>query len=216
MHIANVIFDLDGTLLDTSKGILESIAYAADCLGYPELPEETLRKFIGPPIQQSFVSYYGADEETAQKAADVFRDYYKSTALYGAVPYEGIYALCKALQARGVRMAVATYKREDYAVKLLQHFQFDEYCNPMHGGDNNNTLKKEDIVRSCLREMHGTIQNTILVGDTYHDALGAEKLSLPFVAALYGFGFKTNEDVEKYPHFGVIRTPEELLTALDK
>jgi len=208
--IRNVIFDLDGTLLDTTEGILESAAYAAKQLGYPELPRETMLKFIGPPIQRSFTEHYGATAEQAQAAANVFREYYKTQALLKARPYDGIFALCETLQGNGIRMAVATYKREDYAVELLKHFGFDRYCDPMHGADNNNVLKKEDIVDLCMREMGAGKAECVLIGDTEHDAAGALKAGIPFLAVTYGFGYKAGGDVQMQGTLlGVADTPEE-------
>ena len=208
--IKNVIFDLDGTLLDTREGVIESAKYAAKQMGYPELPHETMLSFVGPPIQNSFMNHYGCDQETAQKAANIFRDHYKNTALLLAEPYEGIYDLCELLKENGVRMSVATYKREDYALTLLRHFNFHKYCDPMHGADNNNALKKEDIVRMCQEEMGATKENSVLIGDTDNDAKGAVKADTPFIAVTYGFGFKTEEDVVKYPYIGVAKKPMEI------
>ncbi len=208
--IRNVIFDLDGTLLDTREGIIESVKHAGKELGYSELPYETLLKFVGPPIQQSFMEHYGCDKETAQKAADLFRDYYKTVALLKAEPYEGIYELCEKLKANGIRMSVATYKREDYAVMLLKHFGFDKYCDPIHGSDNSNVLKKEDIVRMCREEMGSEKEDSVLVGDTEHDARGALQAGTPFIAVTYGFGFKTSKDVNGYPFIGVAGNPLEI------
>ena len=208
--IKNAIFDLDGTLLDTREGVIESAKYAARELGFEELPYETMLTFVGPPIQNSFMNHYGCDEGTAQKAANIFRDYYKNTALLLAEPYEGIYDLCRVLKANGIKMSVATYKREDYALTLLRHFDFDKYCDPMHGADNNNVLKKEDIVRMCQEEMGATNETSVLIGDTDNDAKGAAKANTPFIAVTYGFGFKTAEDVSEYPHIGVADTPMEV------
>ena len=208
--IKNVIFDLDGTLLDTREGVLESAKYAAKQMGYKELPYETMLTFVGPPIQNSFIKHYGCDAETAQKAANIFREYYKTEALLLAEPYEGIYDLCKTLQGHNVRMSVATYKREDYALTLLKHFGFDKYCDPMHGADNNNVLKKEDIVHMCQVEMGATKENSVLIGDTDNDAKGAVKANTPFIAVTYGFGFKKKEDVAGYPCIGVAGTPMEV------
>ena len=207
--IENVIFDLDGTLLDTRKGLIESARYTACELGWEALPYETLLKFIGPPIQNSFIQYYGCDRMTAQKAADIFRDYYKNTALFLAEPYEGIYDLCGILKEKNIRMSVATYKREDYAVMLLKHFHFDRYCDPMHGADNLNILKKEDIIRLCMKEMGASEENCVLVGDTVNDAKGALLAGIPFIAVTYGFGFKTAEDTAEYPCIGVAGSPIE-------
>lgn len=205
--IRSVIFDLDGTLLDTREGIIESAKYAAQELGYEQLPYETMLTFVGPPIQASFMKHYGCDKDSAQRAADVFRDYYKNQALYLAKPYEGIYDLCRTLKDNGIRMSVATYKREDYATDLLRHFDFDKYCDPMHGADNNNVLRKEDIVRMCMEEMGASKEDTVLIGDTDNDAKGALKAGISFIAVTYGFGFKTEEDVSEYPYIGVLDTP---------
>lgn len=211
MSIRFVIFDLDGTLLDTTDGILESAEYAAKELGYPALPRETMLQFIGPPIQRSFMVHYGADEAAAQEAANIFREYYKTKALLKAAPYEGIYRLCETLGQNGVRMAVATYKREDYALELLKHFSFDRYCDPMHGADNLNVLKKEDILRMCIREMGARDEECALVGDTEHDALGALKAGVPFIAVTYGFGYRPGETVRTDARLlGVADRPEQV------
>lgn len=214
--IKNVIFDLDGTLLDTQEGVIKSAKYAAEKLGYEELPDETMLSFVGPPIQNSFMNQYGCDRETAQRAANIFREYYKNTALLLAKPYEGIYELCKVLKENGIRMSVATYKREDYALTLLRHFDFHQYCDPMHGADNDNVLKKEDIVRMCQEEMGATKEDSVLVGDTDNDAKGAVKAGTSFIAVTYGFGFRSAKDVAEYPHIGVANTPMEVAAIILK
>lgn len=212
--IKKVIFDLDGTLLDTTEGILESVKFTANELGYPELSYKEILNFIGPPIQISFKKYYECNEEKAQAAANLFRKYYKGVALLKAKPYEGIYELCERLEENQIKMAVATYKREDYALTLLKHFHFDKYCCSIHGADNNNVLKKEDIVQLCIKEIGGSSSDSVLIGDTIHDAMGAAKAGIPFIAVTYGFGFKTIKDVDSYPHIGIANTPLEIAMAL--
>lgn len=208
--IRNVIFDLDGTLLDTTEGVLESVKFTAKELGYPELPYEELRTFIGPPVQLSFIKHYGCDEKKAQRAADLFRSYYKGTSLFKAKPYDGIFALCEAFKSNNIRMAVATYKREDYALALLCHFGFDRYCDSMHGADNFNELKKEDIVELCRKELGALKGECVFVGDTMQDAAGASKAGITFLAVTYGFGFRTEKDVQEYPHIGIAGSPAEI------
>ena len=210
----NVIFDLDGTLLDTSIGILDSVRYTIAALSYSELSYDKLLTFVGPPIQQSFMEHFGCSAETAQRAADIFRNYYKDVALLRAAPYEGIYDLCDELKRRGMKLAVATYKREDYALTLLKHFQFDKYCNPMHGADGNNQLKKNDIVQMCMLEMDATPDNTVLVGDTYHDAAGAIEAGVEFLAVTYGFGFQDGADLNGYNYIGIADKPKTVADIL--
>lgn len=189
--IKNVIFDLDGTLLDTSEGILESVKYTIGILGLKELSEDVLLSFVGPPIQMSFRKNYGMNAVSSQAAAEIFRDYYCNKALFKAVPYVGIYDVCEYLMKSDITMAVATYKREDYALDLLNHFDFSRYCKSMHGADNNNKLKKEDVIGLCMQEINATTKDTVMVGDTLHDQKGALNVGIPFVAVTYGFGVKS-------------------------
>ena len=207
----NILFDLDGTLLDTTEGILISIKYTIDRLGLKPLDEETIKTFIGPPVQNSFMDKCGTDEKTTLEATKVFRDHYSNETLFMARPYDGIYELCDKLKERGTRMAVATYKREDYALKLLKHFEFDRWCDPMHGADANNILRKDDIVRMCMEEMGAGPGDCALVGDTVHDATGAQRAGVGFIAVTYGFGFKKPEDTKDYPTAGVAENPLEIL-----
>lgn len=202
-----VLFDLDGTLLDTTEGVLESAIYAAKEMGYHVLSRETMLKFVGPPIQKSFMDYYGSSKEDAQKAANIFRDYYKNKALLKAEPYGGIYELMQYLRDRDIKMAVATYKREDYALTLLRHYGFDKYCISMHGADNNNKLTKADIIELCISEMDVPKEEVVLIGDTEHDALGAKKAGISFIGVTYGFGFKSKEDLDKYCNIGCCDNP---------
>ena len=207
----NILFDLDGTLLDTTEGILISIRYTIEKLGLKKLDEETIKTFIGPPVQNSFMDKCGTDERQTLEATRVFRDHYSNETLFMARPYDGIYELCEKLKERGTKMAVATYKREDYALKLLKHFGFDKWCDPMHGADPDNVLKKDDIVRMCMEEMGAGPGDCALVGDTVHDALGAERAGVGFIAVTYGFGFKKPGDADGYKPAGVAENPLEIL-----
>ena len=185
-----VIFDLDGTLMDTTEGILLAVRDTIRKHGMAELPEERIKTFIGPPIQWSFEAQYGIPKEQAQAMADTFRALYATRHLFKAVPYPGIYDLLGRLKETGIRAAIATYKREDYALKLLRHFHFDDYTDIMFGGDNDGTLKKSDIIRKCMAAAGVNDESdVVMVGDTLHDARGAEVLGLDFIGVSYGFGF---------------------------
>lgn len=189
-----VIFDLDGTLMDTSSGILMAVKDTIKEHGMPELSEEQIRTFIGPPIQWSFEAQYGISKEEAQRMADTFRTLYSTKHLLGAVPYPGIYDLLQALRERGMKSAIATYKREDYALRLLKHYHFDDYTDIMYGGDNDGTLKKHDIIQKCI-DTAGVknLNEVVMVGDTLHDSNGAKELGVDFIGVSYGFGFHGEE-----------------------
>lgn len=207
-----VIFDLDGTILDTTEGVLSAVKYTIRRMGFPMLSDEKLSSFIGPPIQDSFANAYGIKGDILQEIATIFREQYKTVDLLKAKPYEGIYDVFQKLRDRGIVPAVATYKREDYALTLLKHYKFDEYTMVMHGADHENKLKKQDIIRLCMAEAGVTDSGrAVMIGDTIHDAAGAEKLGMDFVGVTYGFGFKTPEDLEGVKSVGCAACPLELL-----
>ena len=128
-----VIFDLDGTLLDTSEGVFASVRHTVEALGKPALDEATLRTFIGPPVKLSLIRLYGLDEDAANHATEIFRTQYKDHDLLKAEPYAGIKDLIRALRAQGCKIGVATLKREDYALTLLEHYHFTELCDSICG-----------------------------------------------------------------------------------
>lgn len=216
MQIENVVFDLDGTLLDTSEGIINSVIHTIKELDLPPLSDETISKFIGPPIQESFAKYCNCDEKTTIIASKLFRDYYKDVTLLEAKPYDGIYDVCEKLKKAGIKLAVATYKREDYALRLLNEFGFNNYCVSMHGADNENKLRKSDILDLCISEMGGLEENTVLIGDTEHDAKGALIANTKFLAVTYGFGYKKDYTSSDVNCIGVADEPLDILKIINR
>ncbi len=192
------VFDVDGTLLDTTEGIVEAVKYTIRQYGLSELSEAELLTFIGPPVQDSFARFYGLDHIQVQELTTCFRNRYKDYELFKAKPYQGIYDVLDALKKQGVRIAVATYKRQDYAEEILKHFRFDRYIDVYGGADHNNKLKKVDIIEKCMKELGTTdYSNAVMIGDSSHDAIGASKIHMDFIGVTYGFGFRTKEDIQQ-------------------
>ena len=205
------VFDLDGTLLDTSEGVLASVRYTIERFGFPTLGESQLKNFIGPPIQNSFAIAYGLKGEILQEIASVFRDRYKKFDLLKAVPYEGIYDVFQKLVEKGIQPAIATYKRQDYATEILTHFGFDKYTDIMYGGDHENKMKKNDIIRNAVRAAGvADLNDAVMIGDSDNDAIGAEMLGVRFIGVTYGFGFRTEADVNKFPNIGAAKKTEDI------
>lgn len=206
------IFDLDGTLLDTNLGILPALKYTIEKMGYEMLDDTTLKTFLGPPVQDSFAKHYGLEGEVLQEIATIFRNYYSTVTLLQAEMYEGIEELFETLGDRGIKVAVATYKREDYALKLLRHFGFDRYTDIMYGGDHENKLKKKDIIQKCIDTAGVTdLSKVVMIGDSTGDSNGAEALGVDFIGVTYGFGFKTLDDIKKVRSVGGADTASELI-----
>lgn len=190
MKYEYIIWDLDGTLLDTSCGIEKSVDYTTDIMGLKKLPWEIKREFIGPPIYDSFKQYYHMDENEANRATQIFRDAYKDRFLFEAVPYDGIYKVLEILKDKGCKNAVATNKREDYAQILLREFEFDKYFDFMLGSDFENKLTKKDIIeRSLILLKMKDRKKAVMIGDTRQDYIGATGCGIEFIGVNYGFGF---------------------------
>lgn len=189
---------------------MDSVCYTIRELEYKPLSPEVILKFVGPPIQNSLMTYLGVDKDTAQKGANIFREYYKSKSLFKASLYPGIIELMEVLRHRDIKIGVATYKREDYALDILRHFGILKYCDVAHGADNENKLSKADIVELCIKELGEDKSNVILVGDTDHDAKGANDANVGFVAVIWGFGYKSVEEVIAYPCILRLSRPMDL------
>ena len=206
-----VVFDLDGTLLDTSEGIFSSVGYVISTLGLPMPSPEVMRTFIGPPIQKSFMRVFGFSKEDGDKAANMFRDRYKDDDILLAVPYDGIFETIEKLKEGGVKCAVATYKRQDYAEKILKHFGFDRICDCICGSDFEGKLAKKDIIENAIGNMGVTDHSrVVMVGDSDNDAQGAEGINVPFIGVTYGFGFATDDDVNEFANIGIAATPIDI------
>lgn len=205
------VFDVDGTLLDTREGVISSVQYTIQKHNLSKLTMGQLKTFIGPPIQKSFEKYYQLSTEEVQKLANTFRERYKTVDLLKAKPYEGIYETFDTLRSRGIKIAVATYKRQDYAIKILKHFGFDKYSNILYGADNENKLTKKDIIQKCMDDFGVKDYNrAVMIGDSDNDAIGAKMLGMNFIGVTYGFDFKTKEDVDKFPNIGLAHKPIEI------
>ena len=117
-----VLFDLDGTLTDSQEGIINSVIYALDYYGIPVEDRNTLRVFVGPPLVDSMMRYYGFDREKAMEAVMKYREYFSTKGLFENSVYPGIEALLQRLKERGYTLMVATSKPEKFTLTILEHF----------------------------------------------------------------------------------------------
>ena len=114
-----VIFDLDGTILDTSAGIKSAVKYAIAEFGLDIPSEDILNTFIGPPIQWSLQAFYGLTDERVTLISQVFRDRYKTVDLFKATPYDGLIDVLLEAKRRGILLFVYTNKPHDIALEVL-------------------------------------------------------------------------------------------------
>ena len=122
MEISTVLFDLDGTLTDSGSGIINSVKYALKKAGREIPPEDELRKFIGPPLQEQFMKCCEIEEKEAAEMVGLYREYYQEKGIFDNWVYEGVMEMLKTLKEAGLTIVMATSKPEKFAKMIAEHF----------------------------------------------------------------------------------------------
>jgi len=198
-RFTHIIFDLDGTLTDNTLGITNSVKYALQKMQINGYSDDLVRRFIGPPIQWSFKTYYGMNEHEIAMAVDYFREYFGATGWHENVPYAGIGEMLAGLQHSGKKMYLATAKLEKYAEKILYHFGFDKYMSGFVGADyKGNKAEKATLIAMLLEKQQiSPSEKVVMVGDTVYDIEGGKANGLSTVAVTYGFGMRGELELSK-------------------
>ncbi len=185
----NLLFDLDGTIIDSQEGIINSARYALKHFGIEDETDEELYKFIGPPLYDSFRERYGFDEEKTEEAVKEFRVYYQEKGVYESSLYEGITEMLKELKEAGKKIVLATSKAEPYAIQILKDNNIYQYFDFICGSTmDDSRSKKADIINYILEQNDFEPEDTVMIGDKKHDVIGAKQTNLDSVGVLYGFG----------------------------
>lgn len=189
-NFRTVLFDLDGTLTDSSPGIINSLIYAFDKMSWETPDDEVLNKFHGPPLVYSFEEFCGMDAEQAKQAADFYRERYKDYCVIENSLYDGIYDVLEQLKNAGKTLAVATTKPEVMAEKIVSHFGirkfFTAVCGAAPDGSNG---RKADIIRNALEKCgEDDLGQAVMIGDRFYDIDGAKEVGIASIGALFGYG----------------------------
>ena len=206
-----IVFDMDGTLVDSSPGILNGHKFTNVQMGRPEPTDKDLEGIIGGPLLDTYINKFNFAETEARKAVEIYRKRYAEKGLFEAHLYDGMKNTLQELKQQGFKLAVATLKAEIFAKQMLENMGVADLFDVIHGVDLNDSITKSGLVNLCLKELNVNKENAILVGDSVHDFLGAKESGVGFVAALYGFGFNENNS-EMFPY--KIQNPEELVELL--
>ena len=182
-----ILFDFDGTVFDTVEGITKSVRYAINKVGR-DAPPESLRCFAGPPLVDMYLERFGGTIEEAERFVVNFRERYQPTGLYECRIFQGIVELLNDLRAEGRVTAVATLKPQHLAETLLTREGitglFDAICG---GGAEGHEGTKADIVRRVMAQLGAAPEETVLIGDTKYDILGAHECGITAVGVGYGY-----------------------------
>lgn len=184
----NILFDFDGTVFDTVKGIERSVKYALDKNGIV-LSVDSFRCFAGPPFKVFFKEQYDFDDELIVKIIKAFREDYLPYGIYESSPFPGIAELLDELRQNGFKLAIATLKPRTMAVELLErsglYGKFDVISGQIAEGIE--TLTKAEIVRGAMDMLGAAPEDTVLVGDTKYDVVGGHEAGLKVIGVRYGY-----------------------------
>lgn len=185
-----ILFDLDGTLTDSCRGITNAVAYALEYYGIHVEDKDTLRPFIGPPLRDSFREFYGFSEDKALEAVEKYREYYNGGGMFENQVYDGIPELLEHLREAGCELFVATSKPKVMAIQILEYFDLAKWFTDIQGPELNGFReKKAEVIQYVLEKNQIRDRSqAVMVGDRRHDVEGALACSLSCIGVLYGFG----------------------------
>lgn len=206
-----VLFDLDGTLTDSSEGIINCAVYALTELGKPAPERESLRPFLGPPLSWSFCNLCGLDKAEAEEAVKIYRSRYSTVGLFENRPYDGIRELLKELKDSGLHLAVATSKPEPFSLRILERFELIGFFDVVVGCGLDGSLDtKAEVVAEALRRLGVTDKSrAVMVGDRRYDVLGAAEAGIRTIGA--GWGYAEEGELEAADALWIAKKPEDLL-----
>ena len=190
MKQKHILFDLDGTIVRSDLGITKGVQKSLEHFGiYEELDD--LKKFVGPPMVESYTNFYGFSLEQYKEALDVFHDYYRTVGIFECELYEGIEEMLDSL-SKEYKLYVATSKPEREARRVIDHFGLDKYFTFVGGSDGDFNTKRatKTAVIEYVLETNKIMDRgfAIMVGDKSHDIVGAGNAGLKSIGVLYGYG----------------------------
>lgn len=213
MSYKAILFDLDGTLTDSGEGIMNAITLALEHFGLDIPSREQMRRFVGPPLWDSFATS-GMRAEDIDEGIRVFRAYYAVKGIFENTPYAGIKELLSDLKAMGYRIYVATSKPEFSALQVLEHFELGQYFDLICGASTDESRSSKADVIAYLSEKVGGLSQAVMVGDTVYDVLGAATHGIPTIGVAWGYG--NADDMKQAGAIAIANTPAELLQLLQQ
>ena len=208
--IDTLLFDFDGTLFDTGPGVMGCVQYALEQMGAEALDEATLRKFVGPPLDESFMEFCGFSQERAREAVLRYRERYQPTGIWECEPYPGMAELLVAVKCAGYRIAVCTSKPTTMAARILERYELADRFDFICGSELDGTRsKKFEVVQACLEHFGVTDPDTVrMIGDRKYDILGAGKCGVKTIGV--SFGYAEPGELQEYGAAYIADTAAEL------
>ncbi len=190
-QFTDILFDLDGTITDSYPGITAAVKYSLEGLGIIEEDIGNLKRFVGPPLHETYEKYYDVTGEDYHRALDLFHEYYRSKGIFECSVFDGVKELLKKLRSEGKRVYVATSKPEPEAVRVVEHFGLTKYFTFVGGSDGDLGSARDTkakVIEYVLESNRLEKNRCIMIGDKSHDIIGAKTVGIASVGILYGYG----------------------------
>ena len=211
-----IIFDLDGTLLNSLGDLHACFNAAISNYGYPTRTEEEIKSFVGNGIKRAIEQAlpYKIENSELEEIVNYFRNYYRENMYKLTKPYDGIIELLEILKQRNYKLAVVSNKY-DLAVKSLCKQYFGNYINVAIGESENIRRKPApDGILLAIKYLNSTIEKSIFIGDSEVDIKTAENIKIPCISVLWGYRNKellTNAGGNIFAN-----TPEDIIKIIEK
>ncbi len=186
--IKSIIFDMDGTLLDSSYALTCSVNFVRDSLGLEPLKKETLEYYINKPDQDMPMIFYGT-RDYIDEHREMFRKHYLKNANLHVEPYDGAYELLEYLKSKDIALSIATNASDYFAKNMLKHAKMLDYFKYIVGSNNvQNSKPNPDMIDLICEKLSVLKSQTILIGDSIKDELAAQNANVDFLFANWGYG----------------------------
>lgn len=189
-----VLFDLDGTIIDSGADICAALAETFTQIGITVPPSDQLQAYVGPPLLDSLMHRAGLSRDAAWHALVRYREIYRETVLHSPV-FPGVAGLIESLQGSGMVVALATSKPESVAKMVLENAELTQFFTVVAGSSDDEKLSaKADIVAVALRRLEAEdidVSRVVMVGDRDYDVIGAAANGVPTILVEWGYGSPT-------------------------
>lgn len=187
--ISTVIFDLDGTLLDTLEDLADAVNFALARCGCPDRSIDEVRRFVGNGIRRLIERAVpnGASAELTDRAYAYFKEYYDLHCMDKTKAYRGVLELIRKLREKGCRMAIVSNKADHAVKELNRHFFAPEIQVAVGSTETGKKKPEPDLVWQALEELGSSREEAVYVGDSDVDLATAVNAGLPCIAVLWGF-----------------------------
>lgn len=204
-----VLFDFDGTLMDSEPGIKQCITLALDHFGFT-YDDKVLHAMIGPPFRVSMREFFHTEGDVVEEMISIYRGRYETDGWKNGRIYDGVEELLKKLKADGFTLAVATSKPLKFTNIIIDGFDLRKYFDFIGGAEYDGSRDSKTEVIEYVLENLGVEDRSrvVLVGDRKYDTIGAAQSGIDCVGVLWGYG--TREELQQNGATYILETPADV------